>query len=58
MIEETEFERRVEHWFGSVMKALEDNTEGALKATMKLHEIRRDDPNLFPDHSRRRYEIL
>ena len=46
MIEEAEFERRVEHWFGLVMKGLETSIARVLKESKKLHEIRRDDPNL------------
>ena len=47
MIDEVEFERRVDHWFGLVLKALEGNVGRVIKEPFKLPQSDLDDPN-FP----------
>jgi hypothetical protein len=47
MIDEEEYERRVAHWFGLVMRALEENIDRAVNESIELHQITRNDPNLL-----------
>lgn len=47
MIDEDEYERRVAHWFGLVMKALEENIDRAFNESIELHQITRNDPKLL-----------
>lgn len=47
MIDEEEFERRVEHWFGLVIKALETNIDRAINKADEMSQMERDDPKLL-----------
>jgi hypothetical protein len=47
MIDEVEFERRVDHWFGLVLKALESNIGRVIQEPFELPQSDLDDPN-FP----------
>ena len=45
MIDEQEFERRVDHWFGLVMKALEDNIGKAINESFEIHAADMNNPH-------------
>lgn len=47
MIDEVEFERRVDHWFGMVMKALEENIDKAINGSFEMHEADMNNPDFL-----------
>jgi hypothetical protein len=47
MIDEQEFERRVDHWFGLVMTALEKNIGRAINESLEIRDANRDNPDFL-----------
>jgi hypothetical protein len=47
MIDEVEFERRVDHWFELVMKALEDNIGRAIDGSFEMREADTNCPDFL-----------